>query len=77
MDGGLAFMDIARVRMDSDKLAAIIPLPVAYTNKEVEVIVREIPPVSIVDELYGTASNVKMSDADLREARLNKYATVD
>lgn len=63
-------MDIARVTVNANKLSAIIPLPTAFTNKDVEVIVREIPETDIVEELYGIASNVKMSEDDIRRERL-------
>ncbi len=76
MDGGVVVMDIARIRVNSKKLAAIIPLPVAYADKEVEVIVRDVPETSAIDELYGTASNVRMTDEELRSMRLQKYAPV-
>ena len=31
---------------------------------------------SIVDELYGTASNVKMTDEELRNMRLSRHASI-
>ncbi len=69
-------MDIARVTVNANKLSAIVALPMTLANKEVEVIVREIPETDVVDELYGIASNVEMSEDDIRRERLAKYETV-
>jgi len=76
MSGGVAVMDIVRKRVNSDLIASIIPVPSTYVGKDVEVVIREIPTSSIVDELYGTASNVKMTDEELRNMRLSKHASI-
>ncbi len=69
-------MDIARVTVNANKLSTIVTLPLAFANKEVEVIVRELPKTDIVEELYGVASNVKMSEDDIRRERLAKYEAI-
>ena len=69
-------MDIARVTVNASKLSTIVTLPVAFTDKDVEVIVREIPQTNVVDELYGIASNVKMSEDDIRRERLAKHEDI-
>lgn len=69
-------MDLARVTINAKKLSTIVNLPISFNDKDVEVIVREIPQTSVVDELYGIASNVKMSEDDIRRERLKKNEAV-
>jgi len=69
-------MDLARVTVKANKLSTIVNLPISFNDKNVEVIVREIPQTSVVDELYGIASNVKKSRDDIRRERLKKHETI-
>ena len=72
MNGGLG-MDIVKKRINANDLLNIISIPNAYIGKDVEVVVRDLPQRSIVDELFGIASNLKMSPDEIRGERIGKY----
>ena len=62
-------MDIMKTKINSNLLVHIIDIPEYLLNKEVEIIIRE-PNNSIIDELYGIASNVPMTLDEIRSERL-------
>ncbi len=64
-------MEVVRTRLNANLIASVIQLPPSFLNKEVEVTVSECKP-SIVDELYGIASNVSMTLDEIRDERLAK-----
>ncbi len=65
-------MDIVKTRINANLIAPIIELPASFLNKDVEVIVRECKP-SIVDELYGIASNISLTPDGIRDERLSRH----
>ena len=70
MNGGYV-MDVVKTRLNANLIASIIQLPASLLDKDVEVTVSECKP-SIVDELYGIASNVSMTLDEIRDERLAK-----
>ena len=62
-------MDVVKTRLNANLISTIIQLPASLLNKDVEVTVSECKP-SIVDELYGIASNVSMTLDEIRDERL-------
>ena len=67
---------LARNEKEEKVNGGLAILPMTLANKEVEIIVREFPETDVVDELYGIASDVEMSEDDIRRERLAKYETV-
>ncbi|MCR5426533.1 MAG: hypothetical protein K6E81_06870 [Lachnospiraceae bacterium] len=70
MNGGYA-MDVVRTRLNASQIASIIQLPDSLINKDVMVTVSECKP-SVVEDLYGIASNVSMTLDEIRDERLAK-----
>ncbi|WP_026653379.1 hypothetical protein [Butyrivibrio proteoclasticus] len=62
-------MEIVKARLNADLLAPIISIPVSLSGKDVDVIITEANS-SIVDGLYGVASDCKMSLDEIRDERL-------
>lgn len=69
MNGGIV-MEIVKTRVNADLLAPIIKLPVSLMGKDVDITITE-SKKSIVDELYGIASNLDMTLDEIRDERLN------
>ncbi len=68
MNGGIT-MEVIKTTMDADLLSPIISIPFSLKGKRVDVTITEAKR-SIVDELYGIASNIDMSLDDIRAERL-------
>ncbi|WP_026497122.1 hypothetical protein [Butyrivibrio sp. WCD3002] len=68
MNGGIA-MEVVRTTLDADLLSPIISIPFSLKGKKVDVTITEAKK-SIVDELYGIASNLDMSLDEIRTERL-------
>lgn len=69
MNGGIT-MEVLRTTVDADLLSPIINIPFSLKGKKVDVTITEARK-SIVDELYGIASNLDMSLDDIRAERLH------
>ncbi len=68
MNGGIT-MEVVKATLDADLLSPIISIPFSLQGKKVDVTITEAKR-SIVDELYGIASNIDMSLDDIRTERL-------
>lgn len=64
-------MDVVKTRVKANLIASIIQLPASLLDKDVEVTISEYKP-SIVDTLYGMASNISMTLDEIRDERLIK-----
>ncbi len=62
---------LARLSMLNDGSFTVVDKATPFLNKDVEVTVSECKP-SVVDELYGIASNVSMTLDEIRDERLAK-----
>ena len=69
-------MQTVTSRMPASNISNIIEFPVSFLNGEVEVTVKPVSdPTSVVDSLWGCASNLDVSAEELREERLLNAVT--
>ena len=69
-------MQTVTSRMPASDISNIIELPVSFLNGDVEVTVKPVSdPTSVVDSLWGCASNLDISAEELREERMLNEVT--
>ena len=69
-------MQTVTSRIPASDISNIIELPVSFLNGDVEVTVKPVSdPTSVVDSLWGCASNLDVSAEELREERLLNAVT--
>ena len=69
-------MQTVTSRIPASDISNIIELPVSFLNGYVEVTVKPVSdPTSVVDSLWGCASNLDVSAEELRDERLLNAVT--